>query len=251
MSDFEREALERAREFIFRIMYTRIPETSLDYQSGVGVLGSIHTAQSAQPNSVLQSRNGDAQGGDGDAAAEVRLNKAGDAASLYWLRPFSSFDVGQKFYSDQPAQQVPESDLIDHIDLMSDEFKRIKALNPCDEISDLCDRALRVTKQNVPVVERAEKMERCISSLLWENAELKERLATPQPEAGEQWVRCEDQAPYFVGHYDAYSPSDGGRYPDAYWDGERWENEMDGFPIRGVTHYCAPVMPQPTKEQGE
>jgi len=71
--------------------------------------------------------------------------------------------------------------------------------------------------------------------------------ATPQP--GEQWVRCEDQAPYFVGHYDAYSPSDGGRYPDAYWDGERWENEMDGFPIRGVTHYCTPVMPQP--EAGE
>ncbi len=76
---------------------------------------------------------------------------------------------------------------------------------------------------------------------------------TPQPEA-DGWVRCEDRLPELVGHYDAYTPTDGGRYADAYWDGERWENEMDGFPIRGVTHYCEPALPtdltrpQPPKE---
>jgi len=47
-----------------------------------------------------------------------------------------------------------ESSLIDHIDLMVDEFKRIRALNPSSEILGLCDRALRVTEQNVPVIEQ-------------------------------------------------------------------------------------------------
>jgi len=47
-----------------------------------------------------------------------------------------------------------KSSLIDHIDLMVDEFKRIRALNPSSEILGLCDRALRVTEKNVPVIEQ-------------------------------------------------------------------------------------------------
>lgn len=42
---------------------------------------------------------------------------------------------------------------IEHIDLMVDEFKRIRALVPSGtEIADLCDRAIRTTLQKVPVI---------------------------------------------------------------------------------------------------
>lgn len=102
-----------------------------------------------------------------------------------------------KLYTHPPAK-VPESELIDHIDLMADEFKRIKALNPSPEIIDLCERALRVTEQNVPVLKRVEKLEKCISSLLWENSELKERLATtatPATTAETEWVKCAGRLP--------------------------------------------------------
>ena len=100
--------------------------------------------------------------GDGEAAAEVRLNEAGDAASMHWLRPFSSFDVGQKFYSDQPAQQVPE-------------YVRL-AMNEAFDIIV----ADANTEENYSAVRRIE------NALGWLNT----GVATPQPEAGEQWVRC-------------------------------------------------------------
>jgi len=187
MSDFEREAFE---ETAARLGYNL---TMDEFETGEYHYPVTQDAwliwQEAQEQAARAQ-------GDGEAVAEVRAIGGLDYkwVNIDWLN-VDSLNKGDKLYVHPPAQQVPESDLIDHIDLMSDEFKRIKALNPCDEISDLCDRALRVTKQNVPVVERAEKMERCISSLLWENAELKERLATPQPEAGEQWVRCDERLP--------------------------------------------------------
>lgn len=69
-----------------------------------------------------------------------------------------------------------------------------------------------------------------------------------QAAPGSGWIRCSERMPNLVGHYDAYTPTDGGRYPDAYWDGERWEAEMNGIPIRGVTHYCSPEIPNPPAE---
>ncbi|MFP8968556.1 hypothetical protein ACKC9G_18385 [Pokkaliibacter sp. CJK22405] len=61
--------------------------------------------------------------------------------------------------------KLSESLLIDHIDLMADEFKRIKALNPGPEIVGLCDRAIRVTKQNVPVIEQRDRLESELNKL--------------------------------------------------------------------------------------
>jgi len=158
--------------------------------------------------------------GDGEAAAEVRLNEAGDAASMHWLRPFSSFDVGQKFYSDQPAQQVPE-------------YVRL-AMNEAFDIIV----ADANTEENYSAVRRIE------NALGWLNT----GVATPQPEAGEQWVRCEDRLPTEV---------------DEDFEGRVWlcwpyrdfvqrvtrrtTSFFDGFwwMPTGLTR------PQPPKEQGE
>lgn len=48
---------------------------------------------------------------------------------------------------------------IDHIDLMTDEFKRIKALGVDSEVKGLCERAITNTKQWVPVIEQRDKAE--------------------------------------------------------------------------------------------
>ena len=58
-----------------------------------------------------------------------------------------------------------------HIDLMADEFQRIGALVPSGtEIANLCERALTVTRQRVPVIEQRDRLER-------ENAKLRGELA--------------------------------------------------------------------------
>tara|TARA_R100000935_G_C2831067_1_gene165127 strand:- start:52 stop:291 length:240 start_codon:yes stop_codon:yes gene_type:complete len=58
-----------------------------------------------------------------------------------------------------------ESDLIDHIDLMTDEFIRIKALNPRSDIVDICERALLVTEQNVPVIVQRDRLQSEVNKL--------------------------------------------------------------------------------------
>lgn len=63
----------------------------------------------------------------------------------------------------------------------------------------------------------------------------------PQPE--DNWIKCSERMPELEGHYDAYAPSNGGRWPDAYWSGENWEDEMDGTAIKGVTRFCIPSIP--------
>ncbi|HAC30678.1 MAG TPA: hypothetical protein DCF82_23170 [Marinobacter hydrocarbonoclasticus] len=60
---------------------------------------------------------------------------------------------------------------------MADEFKRIKALNPGLEIVDLCDRALRVTEQNVPVIRQRDMLESEVNRLRCELAEEKESFS--------------------------------------------------------------------------
>jgi hypothetical protein len=57
--------------------------------------------------------------------------------------------------------QVPCISLLaDHLDLMVDEFKRIKALTRDTEIQGLCDRAISNTKQRVPVIVQRNEWER-------------------------------------------------------------------------------------------
>jgi hypothetical protein len=50
--------------------------------------------------------------------------------------------------------------LEDHLDLMIDEFKRIKALTKDTEIQGLCDRAISNTQQLVPVIVQRDKAEK-------------------------------------------------------------------------------------------
>ncbi len=72
--------------------------------------------------------------------------------------------------------RTKKSDLIDCIDLMADDFKRIKALDPGDEILDLCDRALRATEQNVPVLEVRDRLQKTVSKLLRKVSDLEDQL---------------------------------------------------------------------------
>jgi hypothetical protein len=52
---------------------------------------------------------------------------------------------------------MSESDLIDHIDLMKDEFLRIIAFSPSDEIKNLCERAIKNIDQSVPVIKQRDQ----------------------------------------------------------------------------------------------
>jgi hypothetical protein len=61
---------------------------------------------------------------------------------------------------EQTPPLVSASELIDHIDMMADEFKRIKALHYADtETAGLCDRAVSYIKQHVPVIEQRDRAE--------------------------------------------------------------------------------------------
>ena len=83
----------------------------------------------------------------------------------------------------------------DHLDLMADEFNRIKTLTPNTEILQICERAITNTHQNVPlIVQRNEalaKVERLeFSDDLSGNviAWLVERLAENSDKSAEQWM---------------------------------------------------------------
>ena len=68
---------------------------------------------------------------------------------------------------------LSQSELIDHIDMMADEFKRIKALHHGDtETASLCDRAVSYIKQHVPVIEQRDRLEAARAK----DAELIQRL---------------------------------------------------------------------------
>jgi hypothetical protein len=55
-------------------------------------------------------------------------------------------------------QPQAQSLLEDRLDLMVDEFLRIKALQPGSEIEELCDRAISDIRQNVPVIEQRDRL---------------------------------------------------------------------------------------------
>ena len=170
MSDFERE--ER---------YIVVKRRGLSELSEAALRGFIHgleastvecvVVESDWPNyehvwdTIRQVLDGTWQArdqGDVEPVAEVRLNEAGDAASLHWLRPFSSFDVGQKFYSDPPSAKVPDAEAV----RLAHKWL-----------------SMRETEGGHLHYDDINKIAKALLS------------ATPQPEAGEQWVRCEDRLP--------------------------------------------------------
>lgn len=81
-----------------------------------------------------------------------------------------------------------ESKLTDAIDLMRDEFRRIKAC-PADkwvkaEIDGLCDRAITKIEQTVPVIVQRDAAEKKAAALERENKRLRDTIA----EYEEQWI---------------------------------------------------------------
>lgn len=63
-------------------------------------------------------------------------------------------------------EQLPEvSAYIDHIDLLKDELQRIECLTTNTEIKGLCERGLRLTQQNIPVIQQRDDAERKMALL--------------------------------------------------------------------------------------
>ena len=55
---------------------------------------------------------------------------------------------------------MDNTNAVDHIDLMLDELKRIRALVPTGtEVAGICDRAITTTRQNVPVIAQRDRLE--------------------------------------------------------------------------------------------
>lgn len=126
----------------------------------------------------------------GDVCGVLVKNEAGawaavsEGGRVMWLDDFEPLPVARNEDVALPSHAT-KSDLIDCIDLMADEFKRIKALNPSDEISDLCDRALRVTEQNVPVLEVRDRLQKTVSKLLWKVSDLEDQLKAARAQGGQ------------------------------------------------------------------
>lgn len=116
-----------------------------------------------------------------EAGAWAAVSEGG---RVMWLDDFEPVPAARNEDVALPSHAT-KSDLIDCIDLMADEFKRIKALNPGDEILDLCDRALRVTEQNVPVLEVRDRLQKTVSKLLWKVSDLEDQLEAARAQSGQ------------------------------------------------------------------
>jgi hypothetical protein len=78
----------------------------------------------------------------------------------------------------------------DHFDLMCDEFRRIKALIDNAEVKELCDRAIKNTKQHVPVIAQRDELEALLNKRDARIAELEGRLKTVLDGIGEAIAAC-------------------------------------------------------------
>jgi hypothetical protein len=85
----------------------------------------------------------------------------GKAISLHRLahklKPAITDAIEQAVAEDRKARGCTQ---LNHIDLMRDEFIRIKGLTNDSEIRGLCDRAISQTEQTVPVIVRLDSAER-------------------------------------------------------------------------------------------
>ncbi len=65
----------------------------------------------------------------------------------------------------------------DIVDMQRDEFQRIIALQPSEEIVGICKRAIKVIEQTVPVILQRDVLQSECHKLRKENEELRERIA--------------------------------------------------------------------------
>ena len=90
-------------------------------------------------------------------------------------------DDCKKYATENFRLNAEVSSLTDHLDLMVDEFMRIKGLHhevtPHNlEVVGLCDRAVTNTKQRIPIIEQRDKAERSLIRVKNAIRELSERI---------------------------------------------------------------------------
>lgn len=66
--------------------------------------------------------------------------------------------------------------LVDHLDMDTDEFQRIRVATTNEEVIDLCDRALSSVKRRVPVLVELEETKYALEDAQLEIAQLKKQL---------------------------------------------------------------------------
>ena len=87
-------------------------------------------------------------------------------------------DAAEQMAKASAERFIAQSKTVNHLDLMVDEFKRIRALMVCGfggtseaEIIALCDRAVTRTVQNVPVIQQRDNAERELAALKGQTCE--------------------------------------------------------------------------------
>lgn len=98
--------------------------------------------------------------------------------ALNKVRGYGSADMGHQQMCDyitevaEEALEATKHGETETLDLMRDEFRRIRGLTDNDEIKGLCDRAVSGIEQHVPVIvqrdecqDRAEMLRRALSTL--------------------------------------------------------------------------------------
>jgi hypothetical protein len=104
----------------------------------------------------------------------------------------SKYNVGSAHHSVACAKvkDARIAGMQDHFDLMCDEFRRIKALIDNAEVKELCDRAIKNTKQHVPVIAQRDELEALLNKRDARIAELEGRLKTVLDGIGEAIAAC-------------------------------------------------------------
>jgi len=87
-----------------------------------------------------------------------------------------------------------ESRITDYMDLMNDEFCRIVALNPGPEITNICQRAMTIIHQKVPVITQRDDLLKKVFEVGAERDQLKAELAQARAHNAALLEAC-DQLP--------------------------------------------------------
>ena len=127
----------------------------------------------------------------------IALSSAGIVSHIASMCALSECEFTQEEWNTRyhpgadPAQAESLNKLTDHIDLMVDEFQRIRARIPIDsEISGLCQRAIENTRQNVPVIQQRDEAELKVMELKRKLTFIEEQHAAQ----AERWARIEELA---------------------------------------------------------
>lgn len=175
--DIER-ALTEAHRFISRILDTRIPENSLDYNDGIGVLGAINTAKA---NSQAPASGGVDE--KGSLPLFCRVYNSG-----YHAGHHDTVEGGYTHIYPQDMDDYHEDVVMEILE----ELQQEGFTHPPAKVPEALWEALAdcVSCFNCPEWSgKCEEVERRATKLL------NSTTPTPATTAETEWVRCEDQMP--------------------------------------------------------